>query len=313
MSRLLLFLALITSSCAPSHTERPKPPAHQSARHSVSTLSATPPPDGNNPSPISLPSGSIQKQNTQAISGQPITPRRQTPHTTPPQATIPLAYHHTSRNGIILSLVSFDDRDFQLQVADQLNGPATHWRDAQSAGKALHGVATINGGFFTPEGKPLGLVITSGERRSTINTSSLGAGIYLSHAQGSQIVRRKTYTQSPKQWGEINQLLQTGPMLAENKKNISGLGNTNNRPRSFLAWDGHHHWAIGFANSCSLDALSRALAGKAPAGFAIQTAVNLDGGRSSDLWVGSQVHNGNKTHRSFLNKPVRNFLVIVAR
>jgi len=312
MSRLLLLLVLISSSCAPSHPKSPtptEPTALQSGSHSTSSLSATQPHTSGNTATVGIPTGPIQKRNSKQISNQTIT----APQNAAPQAPIPLAYHHTSRNGIILSLVSFDDRDFQLQVADQLNGPATHWRDAKSAAKALHGVAAINGGFFTPEGKPLGLVITSGERRSSVNASSLGAGIYLSHGQGSQIVRRKIYTRSPKQWGKITQLLQTGPMLTENKKPVSGLGNTNNRPRSFLVWDGKHHWAIGFANSCSLDALSRALAGKAPAGFTIQTAVNLDGGRSSDLWVGSQVNNGNKTHRSFLNKPVRNFLVIVAR
>lgn len=242
----------------------------------------------------------------------PSAPRPAAP-SSPTQKRIPLTYHHTSRNGIVLSLVSFDDRVFQLQIADQTNGPATHWRDAHSAANALRGVAAINGGFFTPEGKPLGLVITGGERRGHINRSSLGAGIYLSNEQMSQIVRRNTYTQSPKHWGKITQLLQSGPMLAEKNAPISGLSKNNSRPRSFIVWDGQHHWAIGYAESCTLHALSHALAGKAPANFAIHTAINLDGGRSSDLWVGSRVAHGGKTHRTFLNKPVRNFLVVVPK
>jgi uncharacterized protein YigE (DUF2233 family) len=230
------------------------------------------------------------------------------------QKKAPLAYYHTSRNGIVLSLVSFDDRDYQLQVADQANGPATHWRDAQAATKALQGVAGINGGFFTPEGKPLGLVITQGKRRGAINTtSSLGSGIYLSNGKQSAIVRRSTYTQSPNQWKNIQELLQTGPMLAENNAPISGLSQKNNRPRSFILWDNNHHWAIGYAESCTLHDLSRALAGKAPAGFPVHTAINLDGGRSSDLWAGHNIRNGNKKHRNFLNKPVRNFLVVVPK
>lgn len=231
----------------------------------------------------------------------------------PIQPKCPLAYHHTSRNGIVLSLVSFDDRDFQLQVADQTNGPGTHWRDARSAAQAQGGVAAINGGFFTPEGKPLGFLISHGQRRGANNRSSLGAGIFLSTPEQSAITRRGQYFQSPHSWGKIQQLMQTGPMLAEQKRPITGLSKNNQRRRCFIAWDGQHHWAIGYAEPCSLKELSRALAGKAPAGFTIQSAVNLDGGRSSDLWVGSQVSGGNHTHRSFLNKPVRNYLIVVPR
>jgi uncharacterized protein YigE (DUF2233 family) len=236
-------------------------------------------------------------------------PVSQTISPSPRQEILPLAYHHTSRNGIVMSLVSFDDRQFQLQVADQKNGPGTHWRDAHSAADALQGVAAINGGFFTPEGKPLGLVITNGIQRGSRNSSSLGSGIYLSQSHKSSLVRREAYKKSRK----VRHLLQTGPMLVEQKSPISGLSNANHRARSFIAWDGAHHWAIGYAESCTLHTLSQALAGRAPAGFAIATAVNLDGGRSSDLWAGPKVLNGPKTHRSFLNKPVRNFLVVVPK
>ena len=231
----------------------------------------------------------------------------------PAQPKSPLAYHRTSRNGIVLSLVSFDDRDYQLQVADQKNGPATHWKDAHTAALATGGVAAINGGFFTPEGAPLGRVITHGSQRGNNNQSSLGSGIFLSTTQTSLITRRGIYNQSSGNWGNIQHLLQSGPMLAENSSTISGLSKKSHRARSFIAWDGKHHWAIGQAESCTLSALSSALAGHAPAGFNIQTAINLDGGRSSDLWVGPKVNNGNHTHRGFFNKPVRNFLVITPK
>lgn len=253
----------------------------------------------------------IHPTNTQVavIEDENVAPVSQIIPPSQPQPPLPLAYHHTSRNGITLSLVSFDDRQFQLVVADQKNGPGTHWKDAHTAAKALNGVAAINGGFFTPEGNPLGLVITHGVQRGSKNSSSLGSGIYLNQSDKSSIVRRGAYNKSAK----TRHLLQTGPMLAENNTPISGLSHTHDRSRSFIAWDGAHHWAIGYAESCTLHALSQALAGRAPAGFAIHTAVNLDGGRSSDLWAGSKVPNGSQTHRSFLNKPVRNFLVVVPK
>jgi uncharacterized protein YigE (DUF2233 family) len=225
----------------------------------------------------------------------------------------PLAYHHTSRNGIVLTLVSFDDRQHQLQVADQTKGPGSHWSDSHSAAVASRGVAAINGGFFTPEGKPLGLVISHGVRRGHVNQSSLGSGVYFSSSKKKGIVRRETYLKTSNQLGKVHHLLQTGPMLTENQAPISGLSKSQQRPRSFIAWDGQHHWAIGLAEPCTLNALSHALAGKAPGGFTIRSAVNLDGGRSSDLWAGPAVIDGGKTHRGFFNKPVRNFLIVVPR
>jgi len=229
-----------------------------------------------------------------------------------PQPRIALSYHHTSQNGVILSMVSFDDRQHQLRIADQPNGLGTRWLDAKSAATTYRGLAAINGGFFTPEGKPLGLVIETGTKRGYINKSSLGAGIFISTKSDSTIIRREKYASSSLAANAYN-LLQTGPMLAERGKAISGLSKTNSRPRSFIAWDGKNHWAIGYAEPCTLDALSRALAGTSPTGFKISTAVNLDGGRSSDLWVGPSVKNGTKTHRSFLNKAVRNYLVLIPR
>jgi len=226
----------------------------------------------------------------------------------PPQKRIPLAYHQTSRHGVTLYLVSFDDRDYHLRVADQPKGVGTRWTSAREAASSYDGVAAINGGFFTPEGKPLGLLIETGTRRGSINKSSLGAGYYISSPRGDSLVRRTQATLS----GAYN-LLQTGPMLVENARAVSGLSRKARRPRSFIAWDGKHHWAIGYANSCTLHELSLALAGSSPAGFEITTAINLDGGRSSDLWVGSTVKNGGKSHSGLFNKSVRNYLVLKKR
>lgn len=234
------------------------------------------------------------------------------PSPRPPQERLPLAYHRSSRHGVTLALVSYDDRDHQLRVADQPGGPGSRWQNAQAAAATYHGLAAINGGFFTPKGKPLGLLIETGTRRGAINRSSLGAAMLVSSSTGSAIIRRKHYPSSSTA-AHASNLLQTGPMLAEKGKPIPGLLATTRRPRSFVAWDGKHHWAIGYAEPCTLDALSRALAGTSPAGFRISTAVNLDGGRSSDLWAGPHVDRGNKTHRSFLNKVVRNYLVLIPR
>ncbi|WP_435894273.1 phosphodiester glycosidase family protein [Oceaniferula spumae] len=209
-------------------------------------------------------------------------------------------------------MVHFDGRKHQLRVADQQNGPGSRWMTAKDAAATYGGLAAINGGFFTPEGKPLGLLVETGSRRGHLNKSSLGAGVFISTHDRAVIVRRETYQKTANSWNTQN-LLQTGPMLVENSRIVSGLSKDKPRPRSFIAWDGNHHWAIGHTTASSLDQLARALANQSTAGFKVRTAVNLDGGRSSDLWVGGNVRGGGKSHRGFLNKPVRNYLILINR
>ena len=229
-----------------------------------------------------------------------------------PQLIMPLAYHSVLSQGITISAVYFDDRKFRLTVADQADGCGSQWLDAKSAALSCDGYAAINGGFFTPEGKPLGLLVASGIKRGSLNNSSLGAGIFISSKNKSAIVRREHYASSSVTNNAEN-LLQAGPMLVEHGKATIGLSDHNERPRSFIAWNGKHHWAIGHIDSSTLAAAAKALSESSLNGFKASTVLNLDGGRSSDLWAGPRVPSGPKTHRSFLNKPVRNYLVITLR
>ena len=229
-----------------------------------------------------------------------------------PQLILPLAYDSVSSQGITISAVCFDDRKFQLTVADQIDGCGSQWMDAQSAAMSCNGYAAINGGFFTPEGKPLGILVASGIKRGSLNQSSLGAGIFISSKNKSAIVRREHYAPSSVTHN-VENLLQAGPILIEHGKPTIGLSDNNARPRSFIAWDGKHHWAIGHIDSSTLAAAARALSETSLIGFKASAVLNLDGGRSSDLWAGPRVPGGEKTHRSFLNKPVRNYLVITSR
>jgi len=234
---------------------------------------------------------------------EPITPARITSGTT--QAKLTPKYQQISQNGIQLSFVRFDDRTHHLQVADQPNGTGTKWSTAKQAGISYNALAAINGGFFTPEGGPLGIVTSNGTRRGSLNHSSLGAGFISSSAHGSSIFRKSSYSSK-----NYQNLLQTGPMLVERGSTVTGLSQNNERHRSFIASDGRHHWLIGYASPCSLNSLAKALTNNTFNKVKIKTAINLDGGRSSDLWVSSKVSNGNKTHRTFINKKVRNYLVL---
>ena len=306
---LLLGLLALTGCSAPPE----KPPA---APLPISPLSAKPAPELIDSKPI------IAEAEPIILEAEPIAPLAavdQLPDqaaviVTPaaPQLIMPLAYHSVLSQGITISAVYFDDRKFQLTVADQADGCGSQWLDAESAALSCDGYAAINGGFFTPEGKPLGLLVASGIKRGSLNNSSLGAGIFISSKNKSAIVRRELYAPSSVA-NNVENLLQAGPMLVEHGKATSGLSDQNERPRSFIAWDGKHHWAIGHIHSSTLAGVAKALSETSLNGFKASTVLNLDGGRSSDLWAGPRVPSGSKTHRSFLNKPVRNYLVITSR
>ncbi|MBT6165963.1 MAG: hypothetical protein HOH94_00695, partial [Verrucomicrobia bacterium] len=62
----------------------------------------------------------------------------------------------SSLNGTTFNAVTFDRRDYFLKVIDQKEGPGTEFARAEFAGQGS--LAAINGGFFNPDGSPLGLV-----------------------------------------------------------------------------------------------------------------------------------------------------------
>jgi hypothetical protein len=216
-------------------------------------------------------------------------------------------YHQTILQGITLHCVSFDARSHRLQLLDQPNGPGTIWADARAAAASVQGLAAINAGFFTPQGKPLGVMIADGKKLGSNNPSSLGAAVWFEANGRTGIIRReKTNFNAPF-------LLQSGPVLAENSKAIAGLENNKTSARCFIAWDGGTLWMIARTSPCTLTQLSQAIAGQSPCGFPINIALNLDGGTSADLFVSKEIAGSPIIQRAFWNKPVRNFLVLQKR
>jgi hypothetical protein len=171
----------------------------------------------------------------------------------------------------------------------------------------------VNAGFFTPEGTPLGLVVSAGKISGSWNSaSSLGSGVWSEETSGkSSIVRREKLGRAAA--SSSRELIQAGPLLVENGEPITGLEPTKTSARIVVLWDGGSRWWIGRGSPCTLAALSQALSIDSPAGWKIRQALNLDGGRSADLWVSGSVSGGPFVSRPAWNRPVRNFLVLVGK
>jgi uncharacterized protein YigE (DUF2233 family) len=212
----------------------------------------------------------------------------------------------TRLQGIAITAVCFDSRTHEIRILDQPRGPGSVWGDAETAGSTSGALAVINAGFFTPNGEPLGLIVSQGARRGNVNrASSLGAGFFIG-GPSPALIRREA-------WQGATEAVQAGPFLVEQGRKVGGLSPEVSTARSFIATDGGTHWFIGRTGACSLAELGAALATGRLAGDKIATALNFDGGRSSDLWVGSQIEGGPLHQRPIWNKPVRNFAALFPR
>ncbi len=225
------------------------------------------------------------------------------PPTPAPSPRHPLKVRTASLHGTEFTAVTFDRRDYFLKVIDQEGGPGSQYSNAQAAGKGS--LAAINGGFFNPDGSPLGLVISDGKSRGSFNsTSFLGTGII--DGKNLTLATRKSYQKS-------SELLQSGPRLVWNGETLTGLSASNQRPRSFVIWDGKNHFGIAYADTATLQGLSNNLKSQPLKGFNIQYAVNLDGGTSCDFWISGSIPGGGTTTSSFFTKDARNYLALRKR
>jgi hypothetical protein len=216
-------------------------------------------------------------------------------------------------SGIVFEGVSFDSRSHRLVVVDQAGGPGSRFPDAAGAGRSHGGLAAVNAGFFTPEGEPLGLVIAAGKQAGAWNSaSSLGGGVWHEDSSGqSAISRREKLGRAGAR--TMRELLQAGPMLIENGRTVSGLDSIKSSVRTVTLWDGGSRWWIGRASACTLAELAAAIASGDPADWPARHALNLDGGRSSDLWISGNIPGGPVSIRPPWNRPVRNFLILAPR
>ena len=281
-SHLILLLIALLGSCSVT-TPRARPP--------IPPLPTVPRAD-----PLALPARAVSMITPQDPPPSPILSAL-------PSQSHPLKVNSASLNGTTFTAVTFDRRNYFLKVIDQKEGPGTEFTGAEFAGQGS--LAAINGGFFNPDGSPLGLVITDGQSRGAFNSHSfLGTGII--DGENTILSHRKSYQKS-------SELVQSGPRLVWDQKRLIGLSKSKERPRSFVIWDGNNHFGIGHADRATLQGLANNLQAQPFEGFHIKYAINLDGGTSCDLWVSTQIPGGGFTKSSLFRKKARNYLALRKR
>ena len=183
-----------------------------------------------------------------------------------------------------VTIVRIDPRLVTLSVGYQPDKPLlmSQWMQQENA------TAIINGGYFDQNDRATALVISNGQ---TYGSTYSGFGGMLSVAS-SGTINLRSLSQQPYDPGDsLTQAIQCSPMLVAGGKRTQFTDNPSQSRRSMVAMD--RQGKLLFISSpndvFSLDELADLLASS---DLSIKTALNLDGGSSTGLYV-----NGNgQTH-----------------
>jgi exopolysaccharide biosynthesis protein len=146
-------------------------------------------------------------------------------------------------------------------------------------------LAGVNGGYFDPENKPVGLVISEGKLIAPVRKARLLSGVMIVSNGRMQLLRVAEYSAKRRAIAA----LQCGPFLVDRGQAVPGLNDTRPARRTFVITAGVDRAAIGFCSAVTLAQLGKILVtpNVAP-DLKAQRALNLDGGSSSAFWFAGE-------------------------
>jgi exopolysaccharide biosynthesis protein len=202
-----------------------------------------------------------------------------------------------------LELAIFSNKSCRLRVIDQSDEPRVDLEEIMSRGNF---VAGINGGYFDPEYRPIGLLIADGKVIVPLQKARLLSGVLTAGPKKIQISRISEFSTVEKPESAV----EAGPMIVDSGKAVRGLEGTRAARRTFTALGGGDKVALGFCSDVTLADLATILVMTMTADFKLQRALNLDGGSSSAFWFKRE--NGTVFSISE-EKTVRDFVALVPK
>ena len=170
----------------------------------------------------------------------------------------------------------------------------------------MDGVAGINGGYFQPDGTPVGLLISDGKTIHPFESAKLLSGVFYVRDGKPGLVRSQGFFRIRM----ATQAIQCGPFLIEDGKGVRGLNNERVAARTFVLMGNNSLWGFGICRSVTLAEMSQILLAPDLLQHAtVVTALNLDGGSSTQFWARS----GTSSVSSSGFSVVANYLILVRR
>ncbi|HEY6205077.1 MAG TPA: phosphodiester glycosidase family protein [Chthoniobacterales bacterium] len=202
-----------------------------------------------------------------------------------------------------LEVALFSTKWLKLRVLDQATGPRGELAEFMQRDKYLAGV---NGGYFTPDYEPIGLLIVDQRTIAPLQRARLLTGVLTASARGVQLLRVREFSAAAK-WEAA---IECGPFLVDAGKRVSGLEDSRAARRTFAAVARDDRVALGFCSDVTLADLSKILTAPLASDLQIVRALNLDGGSSSAFWFKRRDGGAFSIAEE---KPVRDFVGVVAR
>jgi len=197
----------------------------------------------------------------------------------------------------------FSAKSFTLRIVDQPVEPRIDLAEAMRREKCLAGV---NGGYFDPDYKPIGLLIVDGKVIAPLQRARLLSGVLSASPSKIQISRFGEFPRRQK----IDSAVECGPMIVDLGRAVRGLEATRPARRTFAAVAAGNRAALGFCSDVTLADLANILAAQVTNDFKIQRALNLDGGSSSAFWFKRKDGNAFSIPEQ---KTVRDFIAVVPK
>jgi hypothetical protein len=203
----------------------------------------------------------------------------------------------------VIDLALFSTKSCTLRVIDQATTPRGDLAHVMQREKCLAGV---NGGYFSPDYAPIGLVIVDGRTIAPLRRARLLTGVLTASLRGVQIMRTREFPRQQK----FDAAVQCGPFLVDLGRPVRGLEQTHQARRTFAVVAKSDRAALGFCSETSLAELADILASAQLADdFKISRALNLDGGSSSGFWFARE----SGVFSIPEQKTVRDFVAIVPK
>ena len=176
-----------------------------------------------------------------------------------------------------MHLVRFNRTRCSLRVLDLPPGGTV--AQALRTNGALAGV---NGGYFTLDHSPIGLVVCKGVKLHPQENAKILTGVLAVTPRGANLLRTSEFKTGP----DLQEALQAGPFLVDHGKAVGGLNANRRAERTVLLADSQGVVALLTTGPVTLAELGQILAtsGLLP-DLKIDRALNLDGGSSTALWV----------------------------
>lgn len=208
----------------------------------------------------------------------------------------------TANESAVLDLAIFSPKSCTLRVIDNPTGEPLS--DTMPREKCAAGV---NGGYFSPDFAPIGLLISDTRIIAPLRRARLITGVLSASARGVQIMRVREFSRPEK----ISGAVQCGPFLVDHYELVRGLDGSTAARRTFAATMRNDRALLGVCSEVSLAELAAILTSTRLADDSkIQRALNLDGGSSSAFWFARKNGSAFSIREQ---KPVRDFVAIAPK